>query len=132
MTTHSADSTRRILGLEWPAQVTQAERHSLVAGGLGWMLDGMDVMLYSMVLADLVVNFGMSKPEAGFLNSLTLFASALGGFGFGFLADRIGRTRALMGSILVYSIASFACGLDRKSTRLNSSHGKLSRMPSSA
>ena len=118
MTTHPADSTRRILGLEWPAQVTQAERHSLVAGGLGWMLDGMDVMLYSMVLADLVVNFGMSKPEAGFLNSLTLLASALGGFRFGFLADRIGRTRALMGSILVYSIASFACGLSQTITQL--------------
>src|SRR5262245_12055474 len=75
------------------------------------MLDAMDVMLYSMVLADLVAHLGMSKPQAGFLNSLTLFASALGGLLFGFLADRIGRTRALMGSILVYSLASFACGL---------------------
>jgi MFS family permease len=105
--------TRRVLGLEWPAHVTKAERHSLVAGGLGWMLDAMDVMLYSMVLADLVAHLGMSKPQAGFLNSLTLAASALGGLLFGFLADRIGRTRALMGSILVYSLASFACGLSQ-------------------
>jgi MFS family permease len=104
-------SSRRILGLEWPAQVTPAERRSLIAGALGWMLDAMDVMLYSMVLADLMAHLGMSKPQAGFLNSLTLFASALGGLLFGFLADRIGRTRALMGSILVYSLASFACGL---------------------
>ena len=78
----------------------------------------MDVMLYSMVLADLVVHLGMSKPQAGFLNSLTLFASALGGLLFGFLADRIGRTRALMGSILVYSLASFACGLSQTITQL--------------
>ena len=106
-------ATTRVFGLEWPAQVTTAERRSLIAGGLGWMLDAMDVMLYSMVLADLVAHLGMSKPQAGLLNSLTLFASAIGGLLFGLLADRIGRTRALMGSILVYSLASFACGLSQ-------------------
>ncbi len=66
-------TTRRVFGLEWPAQVTTAERRSLIAGGLGWMLDAMDVMLYSMVLAELVVSLGMSKPQAGLLNSLTKF-----------------------------------------------------------
>lgn len=103
--------TRRILGFEWPEKVTPAEKHSLVAGGLGWMLDAMDVMLYSLILAELVRHFGMSKAQAGFLNSLTLAASAIGGLGFGFIADRIGRTRALMASILMYSIASGLCGL---------------------
>jgi MFS family permease len=103
--------TRRILGLlEWPARVTPAEKRTLLAGGLGWMLDSMDVMLYSLILAELVQYFGMDKPTAGFLNSLTLFASAIGGVMFGFIADRIGRTRALMASILVYSLASGACG----------------------
>jgi len=103
--------TRRILGLEWPAYVTTAERRSLIAGGLGWMLDAMDVMLYSMVLAYLMGDLGMSKETAGLLNSLTLFASAIGGMLFGLVADRVGRTRALMASILVYSLASGACGL---------------------
>ncbi|HVD77877.1 MAG TPA: MFS transporter, partial [Vicinamibacteria bacterium] len=42
-----------------------------------------------------------------------LLASALGGIVFGFVADRVGRTRALMASILVYSVASGACGLSR-------------------
>jgi MFS family permease len=103
--------TRRILGLEWPDHVTQAERRSLIAGGLGWMLDAMDVMLYSMVLSHLMRDLGMGKGTAGLLNSLTLLASAIGGLFFGFLADRVGRTRSLMLSILVYSIASGACGL---------------------
>ncbi len=114
----SETGTRRIFGLEWPSQMTVAERRSLIAGGLGWMLDAMDVMLYSMVLADLVVHLGMSKPQAGLLNSLTLFASAIGGLSFGVLADRIGRTRALMGSILMYSVASFACGLSQSIPQL--------------
>lgn len=109
--TDASRGTRRILGFEWPAQVTSAEKRSLIAGGLGWMLDAMDVMLYSMVLAHLMRELGMSSAQAGFLNSLTLFSSALGGLMFGFIADRIGRTRALMGSILVYSLASGAAGL---------------------
>src|SRR5216683_1347129 len=97
-------------GFGWPRDVTPAERKSLIAGGLGWMLDAMDVMLYSLVLTYLVREFGMDTRTAGFLNSLTLVASAIGGFLFGILADRIGRIRALMASILVYSFASAACG----------------------
>src|SRR6186997_1128526 len=104
-------ATTRVLGLEWPARVTVAERRSLLAGGLGWMLDAMDVMLYSMVLAHLMRDLGMDKASGGLLNSLTLLASAIGGLIFGFLADRVGRTRALMLSILVYSLASGACAL---------------------
>jgi MFS family permease len=56
-------------------------------------------------------DLGMSKATAGFLGSLTLVASGIGGVAFGFIADRIGRKRALMLSILTYSICSFASGL---------------------
>jgi MFS family permease len=75
------------------------------------MLDAMDVMLYSYVVATLILEFGIGKSTAGLLNSLTLVASAVGGLLFGVIADRIGRVRALMASILVYSLASAACGL---------------------
>ncbi len=100
--------SRRIFA--WPRDTTPAERQTLMAGGLGWMLDAMDVMLYSLVLAFLIREFAMDTRTAGFLNSLTLLASAIGGFLFGWVADRIGRTRALMASIVLYSIASAACG----------------------
>src|SRR5712672_2316380 len=89
---------------DWPSQITPAERKSLAAGGLGWMLDAMDVMLYSLVLTYLIREFSMDTRTAGFLNSLTLVASAIGGLLFGMVADRIGRTRSLMVSILVYSL----------------------------
>ena len=106
----SPQPTHKIAGLEWPSDVTPAERKTLLAGGLGWMLDAMDVVLYSLVLAELVRQFGMTKGIAGLLNSVTLAASAVGGLAFGFLADRVGRKRALMLSILVYSGATAACG----------------------
>ena len=103
-------ASRRFLIFEWPRDVTRAERSSLIAGGAGWMLDAMDVMLYSLVLAYLIHDFGMSTRTAGLLNSLMLIASAIGGLLFGIVADRVGRKRALMLSILVYSVSSAACG----------------------
>ena len=104
--------------LAWLRAATPHERQTLLAGSLGWLLDAFDVMLYALVLTHLIAHFGMDKATAGFLNSLTLFASALGGALFGFLADRVGRTRALMGSILVYSLASGACGLAQSIVQL--------------
>ncbi|MGH9710064.1 MAG: MFS transporter, partial [Candidatus Acidiferrales bacterium] len=109
----SARPTRRILGLEWPREMTSAERNSLAAGGLGWMLDAFDVMLYSMVLAYLMKDLGMSQATGGLLVSLTLIASAFGGVIFGFVADRIGRARSLSTSILIYSAATAACGFSQ-------------------
>ena len=111
-------ASRSSSGFAWPRDVTPPERKSLIAGSLGWMLDAMDVMLYSFVLTSLILEFGMSTRTAGFLSSLTLIASAIGGFLFGILADRIGRTRALMASILVYSLASAACGLSHSIPQL--------------
>jgi len=92
---------------------TSAQRKTLIAAGLGWMLDAFDVLLYSIVLAELMREFGMSKTTAGLLNTLTLAASACGSFGFGLLADRYGRRRMLSQSIVVYSIFTFACGFSK-------------------
>jgi MFS family permease len=93
------------------AEANSGQRRTLVAAALGWMLDAFDVMLYSLVVAYVIRDLQMSKQTAGLLNTLTLLASGIGGVLFGFIADRIGRRRALMLSILTYSICSFACGL---------------------
>jgi len=112
----ASSSTRQIF--HWPEQISPAERRSLLAGGFGWMLDAMDVMLYSLVLTYLIREFSMDTRTAGFLNSLTLVASAIGGLLFGVVADRIGRTRSLMISILVYSLASAACAFSHSVSQL--------------
>jgi MFS family permease len=91
--------------------ITTAQRRTLVAAALGWMLDAFDVMLYALVLTHVMRDLSISKATAGLLNTLTLLASGIGGILFGFVADRVGRKRALMLSILSYSLCSFACGL---------------------
>ncbi len=88
-------------------------RHAFVAASLGWMLDSFDVMLYALVLAALIQDptLQLSAATAGQLGALTLLSAAVGGVVFGVLADRIGRKRALMAAVLIYSVFTAACGL---------------------
>ncbi len=97
--------------LGWLREAPAASRKALLAASLGWMLDSFDVMLYALVLASLIAEFHMSKATAGVLGSITLVAAALGGMAFGVVADRFGRTRALMASVLIYAVFTAACGL---------------------
>ena len=95
---------------EWWNKSSPVARKALVAASLGWMLDSFDVMLYALVLAVLMTDLGMDNATGGSLASLTLVASAIGGVLFGVIADRFGRVRALVMSILIYSVFTAACG----------------------
>jgi MFS family permease len=86
------------------ASVSAAQWRTLAAAMLGWMLDAMDVMFYAFALTAIRAEFSLSAAAAGGLASVTLLTSAVGGIGFGVLADRIGRARALVWSILLYSV----------------------------
>jgi MFS family permease len=97
----------------WLTDATPVQKRALLAASLGWMLDSMDIMLYSMVLSYMMGDLGMTKTTGGLMASLTLGASAFGGIIFGVLADRIGRARAMMASILIYSLFTAACGLSQ-------------------
>ncbi len=77
------------------------------------MLDAMDVMLYSLVLASISKELHLSAANGGLLMSMTLVMAAGGGILFGRLADRWGRARAMIGSILVYSIFTGLSGLSQ-------------------
>jgi MFS family permease len=90
----------------WHREITRAQWNTLFAAQLGWMLDAMDVLLYSFALTTLQTYFNFQTDTAGLLTSATLLAAAIGGIGFGVIADRIGRARALTATILIYSLCS--------------------------
>ncbi len=93
----------------WQLAKEPARRDALFAASFGWMLDSMDVMLYSMVIPQAQVDLHMSAATAGLIMSLTLVMAAIGGIGFGFVADKLGRTRALSLSILIYTVCTGLC-----------------------
>src|ERR1051325_7984759 len=79
---------------------------ALFAAQLGWMLDAMDVLLFTFAVVPIQKEFELTKAQMGIPLAVTLFASAIGGIVFGHLADRIGRVRAMTISILLYSLAT--------------------------
>ena len=103
---------------DWWRQAPPGAKRALIAASFGWMLDSFDVMLYALVLASLILDFGLSKQTAGVLGSITLLAAAAGGLIFGVIADRYGRVRALIGSVLIYAIFTAACGFAQNVVQL--------------
>ena len=94
----------------WLTDASPESRRALTAACLGWALDSFDVNLYALVLASVMADLALTKATAGLIGSLTLVSAAAGGIFFGIVADRFGRTRALMASILIYSVFTAACG----------------------
>jgi MFS family permease len=95
----------------WWRAADAAAHRAFIAASLGWMLDSFDVMLYALALRAIMADLGMTTSTAGLIASATLVAAAGGGVVFGLVADRYGRTRALMASVLIYSVFTAACGL---------------------
>jgi MFS family permease len=94
------------VAIPWYRGITREQWRALAAAKLGWMLDAMDFLLYVMAIGELKAYFGFDDATAGLLGTATLLTSAGGGILFGVIADRIGRTRALMGTILIFSFCS--------------------------
>lgn len=102
----------------WITQLTIKERSTLVATFAGWMLDGMDVMVYSFVLPTLISLWHISKGEAGLLGTSALLLSSLGGWLAGLAADRYGRVKILQLTILWFAFFTFLSGFANGFTQL--------------
>ncbi len=87
----------------------------LLAAFLGWMFDGLEMGIFPLVarpaLQDLlhVTDDKLVGYWMGWITAAFLVGAACGGFAFGWLGDRIGRVRAMMLSVLTYSVFSGLC-----------------------
>lgn len=95
----------------WWRSAPPQPRRALIAASMGWALDAFDVMLFSLTLSAVIAELGLTKGQAGALGSITLLGGAAGGLFFGWVADRYGRTRSMIASVLLYSVFTAACGL---------------------
>jgi MFS family permease len=98
--------------------MTVPERRTFWACFWGWLLDGMDYMVYPLVIGTLIALWQVDRASAGFAVTLTLLFSALGGWGAGYLSDRIGRVRTLQLTILWFSSFSLLCAFAQDFTQL--------------
>ena len=116
MSSHS--TTAVASAAPWYRTVTREQWRVLAAAKLGWMLDAMDFMLYAMALGQLRSYFHFDDATAGLLGTATLIMSGVGGLIFGYVADRFGRARSLMITILIFSLASLGASTSQSVLQL--------------
>ncbi len=92
------------------SELTPQQLKTGLAAWLGWLFDGLDMHLYTLVAAPFVASLlnvaegdPSVKPRTGFIQAAFLVGWALGGGFFGRLGDLIGRSRALALTILTYA-----------------------------
>jgi MFS family permease len=86
-----------------------SERRTFWACAAGWSLDGMDFMIYPLVIGTIITLWKVDAGSAGLAGTVTLLSSAIGGWLGGYLADRVGRVRTLQFTILWFSVFSLLC-----------------------
>lgn len=86
---------------------TGISRNKLLGiAGLGWLFDAMDVGILSFVIAALKVDWDLTVQQMGWIGSVNSIGMAIGAFVFGIYADRVGRKKVFIVTLLLFSIAS--------------------------
>jgi MFS family permease len=100
---HEAEHLRDLTGHQW---------RSGIAAWLGWLFDGLDMHLYTLVAAPFVAQLlgGLAtsdpavKSKSAWIQAAFLVGWALGGGFFGRVGDLFGRSRALGLTIFTYAL----------------------------
>jgi MFS family permease len=102
----------------WYAQMAPREKSAFWASTGGWILDAMDVQIYSFAIPAIIAAFALTNTDAGLVGTVTLLSSAFGGWFAGALSDRFGRVRTLQITVAWFAIFTFLTGFAQTYTQL--------------
>ncbi|CAM5239828.1 MFS transporter [Streptomyces aurantiogriseus] len=94
----------------WLRALGSRGRRAFAGAFGGYALDSYDYFTLPLSMVALAAYFGLDSGQTGLFTTVTLAASAVGGAVAGVLADRIGRVRALMITVITYAVFTVACG----------------------
>src|SRR6476646_3713389 len=105
----------------WFDGVTRYQWLVLFVAWLGWVFDAMDATIYAIVLHPALHDLLQAPGETvsaeqvgwygGIIFSIFLIGWAIGGITFGIVADRFGRTKVLIATIIIYAVFTGAAAL---------------------
>jgi MFS family permease len=96
--------------LGWLRALGPRGRRAFAGAFGGYALDSYDYFTLPLSMVALAAYFGLDSGQTGLFTTVTLAASGIGGALAGVLADRVGRVRALMITVITYAVFTVACG----------------------
>jgi len=81
----------------------------MIGAGIGF--EALDVGILAFVLAKIFGSWNLTPAQIGYIGSISLLGMAVGAILSGTLADRIGRKKMFIATLVVYSIGTGLCGL---------------------
>ncbi|MFF3349921.1 MFS transporter [Streptomyces sp. NPDC002779] len=96
--------------LGWLRALGPRGRRAFAGAFGGYALDSYDYFTLPLSMVALAAYFGLDSGQTGLFTTVTLVVSAIGGALAGVLADRIGRVKALMITVVTYAVFTVACG----------------------
>jgi putative MFS transporter len=74
-----------------------------------WFFDAFDSIAIAYVLPPLIGQWHLTPPQIGYLIGIGFGGQLVGAIGFGWVAERWGRRRSMLTTLLIFSLGSFAC-----------------------
>ena len=96
--------------LGWFRALGPRGRRAFAGAFGGYALDSYDYFTLPLSMVALAAYFGLDSGQTGLFTTVTLLSSGIGGALAGVLADRAGRVRALMITVITYAVFTVACG----------------------
>ncbi|MFE0389017.1 MFS transporter [Streptomyces bungoensis] len=94
----------------WLRALGPGGRRAFAGAFGGYALDSYDYFTLPLSMVALAAYFGLDSGQTGLFTTVTLVVSAIGGAAAGVVADRVGRVRALMITVVTYAVFTVACG----------------------
>ncbi len=95
-------------------------RRAIIVCALGYFIDIFDIQLFAVLRVPSLMELGVSADKlatvSGYIINIQMLGAIMGAFLWGWIGDRVGRLKALYGSIIIYSIGTLACSLVQDTT----------------
>jgi hypothetical protein len=98
-------------------KVTKTHWHIAIANGAGWGFDGMDGVIFGLIVPLVMKDFSVDIPTLRTGGQIALMFSIAGLYFWPWLSDRLGRRTLLAINILIFSLLMPVVALSRRAAR---------------